>query len=79
MSADQETIRFDDPSDAWNLAMKYVEAYARSLDNLDAYEFEGSEEEPELLIFEGDMEEALQDFTNVLRDALEARARELGI
>ena len=79
MSADQETIRFDDPSDAWNLAMKYVEAYARSLDNLDAYEFEGSEEEPELLIFEGDMEAALQDFTDVMRDALEARARELGI
>ena len=79
MSADQETVHLDDPSDYWNLAMKYVEAYVRSLDNLDAYEFEGPEDSPELLIFEGDMEGALQDFTDVMRDALETRAREEGI
>ena len=79
MSAEQETVHLDDPSDYWDLAMKYVEAYVLSLDTLDDYKFEGSEEEPELLIFEGDMEEALQDFTNVLRDALETRAREEGI
>ena len=76
---DDSAMVFEDPAHAWNQAMNLIRAYVRSLDSLEGYEFEGSEEEPQLRIFEGEMEETLQDFTNAIRDALERRAAEEGL
>ena len=68
---DDSAMVFEDPAHA-----DLIRAYVRGLDSLEGYEFEGSEEEPQLRIFEGEMEETLQDFTNAIRDALERRAAE---
>ena len=76
---DDSAMVFDEPHHAWGMAMKYLKAYVRSLPSVDGYEFDGPEDDPQLRIFDGDMEEALSDFTDVMRDALEQRAQELGL
>jgi hypothetical protein len=77
--ADESDLVFDDPAHAWNQAMNLIRAYVRSLDSLDGYEFEGTEETPELRIFEGASEEDHQAFTDALRGALERRAEGEGL
>ena len=76
---DDSAMVFEDPAHAWNQAMNLIRAYVRSLDSLDAYEFEGAGEAPELRLFDGESERDLQEFTDVLRSALERRAEEEGL
>ena len=62
----------------WNMAMEYLRAHVRSLETLEGYEFfEGTDDEPELLVHEGTMEEDISEFIDEMKTALEQRAREL--